>query len=512
MFDHLYQSPLFTDFYQLSMAQVYYRYGLQNTKVKFDYFFKKYPDYGGHKAGYCVFAGVQSFCSWLLNLKFSVNAVNYLEGTKGATGGYLFSHDFLNWLSSEDLCRTLNIQAINEGRIVHYYEPLMVVEANLVTAQLIESSLLNHCNFQTLIATKASRIREAGERRPVIEFGLRRAHGAGAIEATRAALIGGADFSSNAAVSYHLKIPPKGTHAHSIVQLFIALGEGEIGAFKAYADVYPDDCLLLVDTVNTLESGVPNAIKVFEILRKKGHRPLGIRLDSGDLAYLAIRAASMLDKAGFENTVIVLSNDLDELVLMQIIKQIRDEAWGYGVDPQKLINRLVYGVGTRLITSQGHSSLDGVYKLTAVYKDRCWVPTLKISETPEKTVLPGSKSIWRIYGLDGKSTADLICLEGENPCSEDEITIRHPLRYELSRKIRKCMISGIEPLLKCIVKNGEFVHSFPELNEIRNVRDKDLDCLETGVRRMINPHVYHVSISEKLFKLKIDTIGGRGMR
>jgi nicotinate phosphoribosyltransferase len=169
-------------------------------------------------------------------------------------------------------------------------------------------------------------------------------------------------------------------------------------------------------------------------------------------------------------------------------------------------------VGTRLITSQGHSSLDGVYKLTAVYKDRCWVPTLKISETPEKTVLPGSKSIWRIYGLDGKSTADLICLEGENPCSEDEITIRHPLRYELSRKIRKCMISGIEPLLKCIVKNGEFVHSFPELNEIRNVRDKDLDCLETGVRRMINPHVYHVSISEKLFKLKIDTIGGRGMR
>jgi nicotinate phosphoribosyltransferase len=512
MFDHLYNSPLFTDYYQLSMAQVYHRFGLHNTKVKFDYFFRNYPDYGGHKAGYCIFAGLESFCLWLSNLKFSENAITYLKNTKGVSGDYIFCTSFLQWLRSENLYQSLNIWAMPEGRIVHYYEPLMVVEANLVTAQLIESSLLNHCNFQTLIATKASRIREAGERRPLIEFGLRRAHGAGAIDATRAALIGGADFSSNASVSYHLNVSPKGTHAHSLVQLFIALGEGEIGAFKAYADVYPDDCLLLVDTVNTLESGVPNAIKVFEILKKKGHIPLGIRLDSGDLAYLAIKAASMLDKAGFENTVIVLSNNLDELVLMQIVKQIRDEAWGYGVDPQKLINRLIYGVGTKLITSQGHSSLDGVYKLTAVYKDNLWIPTLKVSETSEKTVLPGCKSIWRVYDNNGKSTADIICLEGENPCSMNEIVIRHPIRSDLIRTLSHTMISGMEPLLSCIVKSGEFVKSFPVLDEIRNLRDKDLDRLDMGIRRMINPHIYHVSISEKLYKLKTDLIGDRGMQ
>ena len=511
MFEHLYQSPLFTDFYQLTMAQVYYRTGLHNFKVKFDYFFRNYPDYGGHKAGYCVFAGLESFCSWLPNLKFLENTIGCLQNTKGVSGDNLFSHDFLHWLKNQDLCDSLNIQAIPEGRIVHNYEPLMVVEANLVAAQLIESSLLNHCNFQTLIATKASRIREAGERRPLIEFGLRRAHGTAALDATRAALIGGADFSSNAATSYHLKIPPKGTHAHSMVQLFIALGEGEIGAFKAYAEVYPDDCLLLVDTVNTLESGVPNAIEVFKYLRNHGHKPVGIRLDSGDLAYLAIKAAAMLDKAGFENTVIVLSNNLDELILMQIIKQIRDEAWDYGVDPQKLIGRLIYGVGTRLVTSEGDPSLDGVYKLTSVCKDNTWIPTLKISETPEKTILPGSKSIWRIYDNSGKSTADLICLEGENPGSEKELIIRHPLRSDISRTLSQTMISEIEFLHSSIVKNGVVVYPFPPLNEIRTIRDKDLDCLDMGVRRMINPHIYHVSISEKLYKLKTDLVGDRRM-
>lgn len=265
----LYKSPLFTDFYQLTMLQIYYRYGLHNRKVKFDYFFRNYPDYGGHKAGYCIYAGLQPFCCWLECLNFSNDILNQMKNSRTATGDQLFTPDYLQWLSSENLCDSLTIHSVDEGRVVHANEPLMVIEAKLAAAQIIESSLLNHCNFQTLIATKASRIRHAGENRPLIEFGLRRAHGKGALDATRAALIGGADFSSNTGESYYLNIPPKGTHAHSMVQMFIALGEGELGAFKAYADIYPDDCLLLVDTVNTLESGIPNAILVFEDLKKE---------------------------------------------------------------------------------------------------------------------------------------------------------------------------------------------------------------------------------------------------
>jgi nicotinate phosphoribosyltransferase len=291
-----------------------------------------------------------------------------------------------------------------------------------------------------------------------------------------------------------------------MVQVFMALGGGELEAFRAYAEVYPDDCLLLVDTVNTLESGLPNAIKVFEELRRKGHEPVGIRLDSGDLAHLAIQAAKMLDEAGFPNTVIVLSNQLDELVIWEIITQIEKEAPRYGVDPDRLINRLVYGVGTRLITSQGASALDGVYKLVAVQDGGQWTPAIKVSETPEKTINPGYKHVWRLYDRRGKATADLLSLEDEDPRTMETVLLHHPIEHTTYRILRRDEITEIEPLLVDVLKEGRLVYDLPSIEEMRRFRQADLERLDPGVRRLINPHVYHVSLTERLWDLKQDLI------
>ncbi len=333
---------LFTDQYQLTMAQLYFRMGLHQRLAQFDYFFRSYPDYGQHKAGYCINAGLEWLLDWMDQARFREEDIQYLRSQKGQTGERIFTDDFLAWLASNGNFDGLTLRAIPEGRVIHPNVPLAVVQGPLAMAQILETSLLNHLNYQTLIATKAARIRLGGRRRPLLEFGLRRGPEKGANAGARAALIGGADFTSNVGISQVLGYPPKGTHAHSMVQVFMALGQSELDAFRAYADVYPDDCLLLVDTVNTLESGIPNAITVFEELRRKGHKPVGIRLDSGDLAYLSIRAAKMLNEAGFPDVSIVLSNQLDELVLWQILTQLEQEAGKYGVDPDKLINRLVY--------------------------------------------------------------------------------------------------------------------------------------------------------------------------
>ena len=373
---------LFTDMYQLTMAQLYYRMGFHEIPVQFDHYFRSYPDYGNHKAGYCVNAGLEWLLNWMEEAKFRQQDLDFLRGQKSRTGTAIFADDFLDWLGEQGNFSSLSMLAIPEGRVVHPNTPLTVVQGPLAMAQILETSLLNHLNYQTLIATKAARIREIGQGQVMLEFGLRRAHEKGGNAGTRAALIGGADFSSNVGISAVLGYPPKGTHAHSMVQLFISLGMSELDAFRAYADIYPDDCMLLVDTVDTLESGIPNAIRVFEELRKKGHQPVGVRLDSGDLAYLSIQAAHMLDQAGFDQASIVLSNNLDELIIWQIITQIRQEAPRYGVDPEKLIHRLVYGVGTRLITSWGEPALGGVYKLVAVYHQDTWLPAIKISESP----------------------------------------------------------------------------------------------------------------------------------
>jgi len=493
---------LFTDEYQLTMAQLYYKMGLHERHAQFDHFFRSYPNYDTHQAGYCINAGLEWLLDWMQEAHFRDQDIEYLRGQTGQTGDRIFDDDFLNWLRENGTFEGLTMRAIPEGRVVHPNVPLTVVQGPLAMAQILETSLLNHLNYQILIATKASRIHQSARGRLLLEFGLRRAHERGANAGARAALIGGADFTSNVGISHVLGYPPKGTHAHSMVQVFMALGEGELGAFRAYADVYPDDCLLLVDTIDTLESGVPNAIQVFEELRRQGHEPLGIRLDSGDLAYLAIQAAKMLNEAGFPDTAIVLSNQLDELVIWQILTQIQAEASRYGVDPDHLIKRLVYGVGTRLITSAGDSALDGVYKLVAVQDEGEWLPAIKVSETPEKVPNPGHKHVWRIYDQRNRATADLLSLDDEDPREMARIVLHHPTEHTTYRAMPQDEVSEIELLLVEVLKEGELVYDLPSIEEMRERRQADLERLDPGVKRLVNPHIYHVSLTERLWNLK----------
>ncbi len=493
---------LFTDYYQFTMAQVYYRMGLHEKYVQFDHFFRGYPDYGLHKAGYCITAGLEWLLDWMQDAHFDEGDIDYLRQQTDRIGQRVFGEDFLKWLGTNGTFDGITMHAIPEGRVVHPNEPLTVVMGPMVPAQILETSLLNHLNYQTLIATKAARMHRSGRGQLLIDFGLRRGQDKGANAAVRAALIGGADFTSNVGMSRVLGYAPKGTHAHSMVQVFMALGMGELDAFRAYAEVYPDDCLLLVDTIDTLHSGIPNAITIFEELRRQGHEPVGIRLDSGDLAYLAIQAAKMLDDAGFPNVSIVLSNDLDELVIWQVLTQIRDEAPRWGVDAEHLIDRLAYGVGTRLVTSWGEPALGGVYKLVAVCVDDNWVPAIKISESADKTPNPGHKNIWRLYDQRGKATADLLSLEDEDPHTMSRIVLHHPSDHTKSRTLPRSEISEIEPLLVEIMRDGRVVYDTPSIEAMRARRHADIERLDPGVKRLINPHIYHVSLSENLWKLK----------
>jgi nicotinate phosphoribosyltransferase len=287
-----------------------------------------------------------------------------------------------------------------------------------------------------------------------------------------------------------------------MVQVFMSLGMSELDALRAYADVYPDDCLLLVDTIDTLESGIPNAIQVFEELRRKGHEPVGIRLDSGDLAYLSIQAAKMLNAAGFPDASIVLSNNLDELVILQIITQISQEAPRYGVDADHLINRLVYGVGTHLITSWGEPALGGVYKLVAVHDRGEWIPAIKVSESADKTPNPGHKLVWRIYDRRSKATADLLSLNDEDPRQVAQIILRHPSDHAKYRTLAQAGVADIEPLLADVLKEGKLVCDLPTIEEMREQRRADVSRLDPGVRRLMNPHIYHVSLTQRLWDLK----------
>jgi nicotinate phosphoribosyltransferase len=493
---------LFTDMYQLTMGQLYFRLGMQDRLVQFDHFFREYPDYGSHKAGYCVNAGLEWLLDWMMDVRFRSEDLDYLRSLKTRNDGQLFGNDFLDWLEKNGNFGGLSMWAIPEGRVIHPSVPLTVVQGPLVMAQILETGLLNKLNYPILIATKAALIREIGHGQVLLEFGLRRAHDKGGNAGSRAALIGGADYTSNVGVSAVMDTPPKGTHAHSMVQLFISLGMNELDAFRAYAEVYPDDCLLLVDTVDTLESGIPNAIIVFEELRRKGCKPVGVRLDSGDLAYLSIQAARILDDAGFSDVSIVLSNNLDEMIIWQIVTQIREEAPRYGVDADHLIHRLVYGVGTRLITSSGDSALGGVYKLTAV-QDKCvWQPAIKISETPMKTPNPGNKRAWRLYDQRGKATVDLVSLYDEDPTIMDRIILHHPSDHTKQRCVERSELTSIEPLLVQVFADGKLVYDPPNLEVIRALRQADIERLDSGVRRMMYPHIYHVSLSQRLWDLK----------
>ncbi|MCL4869098.1 MAG: nicotinate phosphoribosyltransferase [Anaerolineae bacterium] len=498
---------LFTDMYQLTMAHLYFRMGWHERPAQFDHFFRSYPDYGAHKAGYCINAGLEWLLDWMQEARFGEEEINFLRQQTGQGGRRLFADDFLHWLREYGHMHNLSLWAIPEGRVVHPNIPLTVVQGPIALAQILETPLLNLLNYPTLIATRAARISQAGRGQLLLEFGMRRGQERGVNAGARAALIGGADFTSNTGISHVLGYPPKGTHAHSMVQFFLALGYSELDAFQAYADVYPDDCLLLVDTINTLESGLPNAIKLFEKLRRQGYRPIGVRLDSGDLAYLSVRAAAMLNQAGFADTSIVLSNQLDEMTILQILAQIQEEAPRYNLDADEVIARLVYGVGTNLITSAGDGALDGVYKLVSTQDEGgVWRPAIKLSENPVKTPNPGSKQVWRVYDERGLATADLLALTDEDPRLVSPLYLHHPAEPGITRTLAAAEITSIEPLLQPVLEAGRLVYSLPTLEMIREQRRADLARLDSGVRRLLNPHIYHVSLTPKLWQLKQDLI------
>lgn len=495
-------SILFTDHYQLTMAQLYHRMGMAERQARFDHTFRSYPDYGTHQAGYCIAAGLGPLLDWMDSVRFGTDEISALRGVRGGSGAQVFDEPFLDWLGEVGGFSEVSMWAVPEGRVIHPNTPVTTVQAPLAIAQMLETPLLNHLNYPTLIATKSSRVAEAASGGAVMEFGVRRGPAEGANAGTRAALIGGAGSSSNVGISLDLGLMPAGTHAHSMVQAFIATAGGELDAFRAYAEVYPDDCLLLVDTIDTLESGLPNAITVFSELRANGHDPVGIRLDSGDLAYLAVRSAKMLDDAGFSDAAIVLSSSLDEITIWQIRNQIVAEAARWDVDADRVLGRLLYGVGSKLISSQGDPTLDGVYKLVAV-EDAAgtWTPALKVSDSPEKVIDPGRKMLWRVYDERGTATADLMTLSEEEAAARP-LELRHRTQSTALRRLPDASISEVERLSVQVLDRGRRVTDLGGIEEARDRRRRDLERLDPGVRRIVNPHTYHVSLSRPLWDLK----------
>ncbi|MEE9581719.1 MAG: nicotinate phosphoribosyltransferase [Acidimicrobiia bacterium] len=502
---------LLVDLYELTMAQLYFDEAIHETPAMFEHFFRSYPDYGTHQAGYCIQAGLEGVLDWIEQHRFDPAALDYLRGLTDRSTGPLFTDPFLEWLEAMSFA-DLRLWSIPEGRVVHAGVTLSIITGPLAVAQILETAILNQFSYQTLIATKASLVAESARGRPTLEFGVRRGPQFGAAAGTRAALIGGASSTSYVGAAMLAGVQPTGTHGHSMVQAMMALGKGELGAFQAYARSFPDSCLLLVDTVDTLASGLPNAVAVFTELRDQGHEPIGIRLDSGDLAHLAIRSAQQLNAAGFTDQTIVLSSGLDELAIWQILTQIEQEAAEYGVEADHLIDRLAFGVGTKLLTSDGDPSLDSVYKLVAVERDGSWVPAVKISESPQKTVTPGHKQVVRLYDQRGLAAADVLGLEGEDIAGADHLVLRHPIRHDFHRTVDRTDIERVEPLLEPAWIDGKRMIEPEPIDQPRARREADMSRLDPGVRRLMNPHVYHVSLTQALWELKQETVESAGDR
>lgn len=455
---------LYTDFYELTMAQGYFMAGMKEKEVVFDYNFRNNP----FKGGYVVFAGLSDLLESLKNFTYSPEDIKYLEQNG-------FHPDFLKYLENFKFKGT--IKSVREGEIVFPAAPVLRVEGNIIECQIIETILLNYLNFESLIATKASRIRKVAGSRMVSDFGLRRAQGLGGLQASRAAIIGGADSTSNVLAGFLYDIAVSGTQAHSWIQSF----EDELTAFRTYVENYPDKSILLVDTYDTIRSGIPNAIKVAKELKEKGYDLKAIRLDSGDLAYLSKKARKMLDEAGLTNTKILASNQLNEYVIRSLIFQ---EAPIDG-----------FGVGTELVTGKSNAALDGVYKLAMINKN----PTLKLSDTFEKITIPGKKEIYRYYDNEDYFYADCIVMEGEKEVKE----MHHP--YE---KGKKCSLQGMhyESLLSIVMEKGEIINSINNLEEIKDYRIKRFKKLPEEHQRFEKPHIYKVGLSEKLNKLRNELV------
>ncbi|MGY5845858.1 nicotinate phosphoribosyltransferase [Salegentibacter sp. HM20] len=447
----------YTDLYQLSMAQVYFKTGHKDQPAVFDYFFRKLP----YQGGYAIFAGLQDLLEIIEDLRFSAEDLEYLETQD-------FDAEFLEYL--RDFKFRGNIYSVQEGDLVFPTRPVLQVEASIVEAQIVETLLLNLLNFQTLIATKASRMRLVAGKRSLMDFGLRRAQGPGGYYASRAAIIGGFDGSSNVIAGRDFNIPVSGTMAHSFIQSY----DTELKAFRDFAEGRPKNCVLLVDTYDTLKSGVPNAIKVAKEMEEKGQRLLAIRLDSGDLAYLAKQSRKLLDEAGLGYVKIAASNQLDENVIKSLLEQ---EA---PID--------IFGVGTNLVIGSPDAALDGVYKLSF----SAGKPRIKISESLIKVTLPHKKQVFRIKDAEGKCVgADAIGLADEEKIE----VMHHP--YEPFKSMEVGDLNQ-EKLLKPVMKNGKIQIEFKSLSEIAAYSKKRLEELPIEYKRFNNPHIYKIGISEKL--------------
>jgi len=450
------------------MMNAYLESDMADKIAVFDLFFRPAPN-----LEFAVAAGLEQAVDLVKNLHFSSKDIAYLRSLN------VFGEKFFERIKNFEF--TGDIYAVKEGEIVFPHEPLVIVRAKLFEAQLIETALLNIINHQTLIATKSLRITQETDG-AVSEFGLRRAQGPDAgIYGTRACIIGGCKSTSNVIAGQMFGVKVGGTHAHSWVMSFPT----ELEAFRRYAEIYPDACLLLVDTYDTLRSGVPNAITVFDELKAAGRKPIGIRIDSGDLAYLTKRARKMLDQAGHADVKIFASGDIDENIIAALRAQ---EA---KID--------VWGIGTKLITSSHQPSLGGVYKLAGIEESGVMVPKMKVSDTPEKITNPGFKTTYRIFDADGMAAADLIALREEHFDPDQPLTIFHPLE---TWKKKTFTDYTLRDLMIKVFENGKLVYDLPPLTEIVEYAKKSKDCLWEEYRRLINPHEYKVDLSEGLYELK----------
>ncbi len=473
---NLKEVTLLTDLYQLTMMQGYFKKGMAKKTVVFDLFYRKNPCGNG----YAIAAGLEQAIEYVKNLKFSESDIEYIRSVG------MFDDDFIEYL--KDFKFTGEIYAIPEGTIVFPREPLLRIKGPITEAQFIETALLNIVNHQSLIATKAARVVWAAEGDPVMEFGLRRAQGPDAgVLGARAAMIAGCIGTSNVLAGKLFDVPVKGTHAHSWIMSF----PSELEAFRTYAQMYPDNCILLVDTYNTLEQGVPNAIKVFNEMKENGvkFKNYGIRLDSGDLSYLSKKARIMLDEAGFNDAVISASSDLDENLISSLKLQ------GAKIS--------LWGVGTKLITADDCPAFGGVYKLAAEsdgYGN--FIPKIKLSNNPEKVTTPGIKKIVRIYDKEtGKIKADMLALEDE-VFNEDETLILYDRSEKWKRMVLKPNTYTVRELLVPVFVEGECVYESPKVMDIRDYCKKELDTLWDEHKRLNNPHIVPVDLSDKLDGLK----------
>jgi nicotinate phosphoribosyltransferase len=466
---------LLTDFYELTMMQGYYKSYDKNNKVIFDLFYRTNPC----DSAFSIAAGLEQAIDYIKNLTFTDEDLDYLRQQN------LFDEEFISYLRNFKFSG--DIYAVPEGTVIFPKEPILKVIAPVIEAQLIETALLNIINHQSLIATKSARVNFAAQEDTVLEFGLRRAQGPDAgIYGARAAVIGGCAATSNVLAGKMFDIPVKGTHAHSWVMSF----EDELTAFRRYAELFPDAALLLVDTYDTIKSGVPNAIKVFNEMKEQGIQPkaFGIRLDSGDLAYLSKKARKMLDEAGFPDAIISASSDLDEYLIHDLKTQ------GAKIT--------LWGVGTNLITSKGCPAFGGVYKLAAIHQNGTFDPKIKVSENPEKITNPGNKKIFRVYDkASGKIKADLIALENEIISEQESLLLFDP-DATWKRMILEPGTFTLRELLVPVFLKGECVYESPKVLDIQKYCKEELNTLWDETRRLINPQGVYVDLTTNLFELR----------